>query len=164
MVPRIIALLSDRVPGSYRKIAAFTLSQMMHSAHHYEVAAPLIYSTLHLPFLQVSHPEAESAKLPLPSTALSNLLIFIANCDPSPELISNLISPIVPSLYSLHFYLSSQKTTDPQLKESVQGLLLTWGKIVDVAKAVDILWNLVKEGREQFWKVGLDGTIRLISE
>lgn len=133
-------------------------------APYYDVSTPIIYSTLHLPFLQVSHPTEESTKLPLPSTALSNLLIFIANCDPSPELISNLLSPIVPSLYSLFFYLSSQNTADPQLKESVQGLLLTWGKIVDTANATDILWTLVKEGRQQYWKVGLDGSIRLIPE
>ncbi|TEB30240.1 hypothetical protein FA13DRAFT_579051 [Coprinellus micaceus] len=165
VIPRIIALLSDRVPASFRKLAAFTLSQVLGRTFTYQsIAAPLVYSTLHLPFLRVSHPEDESAKLPLPSTALSNILIFISNCDPSPELISNLLSPIVPPLYSLSFYLGTQKTSDPQLKESVQGLLVTWGKIVDATKANDTLWALVREGQQQYWKASLDGSIRLVPE
>ncbi|KAF6762641.1 hypothetical protein DFP72DRAFT_876446 [Ephemerocybe angulata] len=164
-VPRIIQLLSERVPASYRKIAAFTLSQMLGSQktfQYQDVAAPFVYSTLHLPFLRLPTPEDKPQALP--STALSNLLILIANCDPSPELISNLLSPIIAPLYSLFFYLSSQKTTDPRLKESVQGLLVTWGKIVDPSRAVDLLWALIQEGQEQYWSASLDGTIRLIPE
>ena len=125
------------------------------------------HSILHQPFLQVSAVEnvnSKSSQIPLPSTALSNLVILISNCDPSPELISTLLSPIVHSLYSLLFHLSSQKTADPQLKESVQGLLVTWGKIVDASKALDLLWSLIQNGQRQYWETDLDGSIRLVPE
>jgi hypothetical protein len=133
-----------------------------------DVAAPIIHSILRQPFLQVSSVENVESKsshqIPLPSTALSNLVILISNCDPSPELISTLLSPIIHSLYSLLFHLSSQKTADPQLKESAQGLLLTWGKIVDASQALDLLWSLIQNGQRQYWEAELDGSIRLVPE
>lgn len=168
MIPRIIQLLSNAVPASYRKIAAFTLSQVMGSRagfQYQDIAAPMVYATLHRPFLQMGEGESQpSANEPIASTALSNILNLMANCDPSPELVSNLLSPIISPLYSLYFHLHSQKTADPQVKESVQGLLVTWGKIVDSSKAIDLLWSLIQNGEEFYWKVGLDGSITLIPQ
>jgi hypothetical protein len=46
----------------------------------------------------------------------------------------------------------------------VQGLLVTWGKIVDATKANDTLWALVREGQQQYWKASPDGSIRLVPE
>ena len=169
VTPRIIQLLSEKVPVSYRKIASFTLSQMLgsdSSFQHRTEAAPVVYSNLHLPFSKVSSddsPSTDPANAILPSTALSRLLSLVANCDPSPELISNLLTPVIAPLYSLFYHLGTQKAADPVLKESVQGLLLTWGKIVEGSKAVALFWELIQHGQPQYWSISLDGTVRLIS-
>jgi hypothetical protein len=93
------------------------------------------------------------------SVALSRLLVLIANCDPSPELITNLLTPIVAPLYSLLFHLSGQKTSDPRVKESVQGLLATWGKIVNAETAVNSLWGIVLQVDIIHWKIDMEGNI-----
>ncbi|TFK28768.1 hypothetical protein FA15DRAFT_633184 [Coprinopsis marcescibilis] len=150
IIPRIIQLLSDNLPGSYRKFGAFTLSQMLRTDKNLENqtnAVPVVCDTLHAPLLPGHYKRLSATYEPLTAqTALSRLIVLIANCDPSPEVISKLLSPIIPSLYSLLFHLASQKASDPQLKERIQGLLSTWGKIVDTPQAIHVLWLMIIEG------------------
>lgn len=161
-------LLSENAPPSYRKTAAFTISQMLGSDKsfaHSELASSIIFSTIHSPFNTRQPSSDDPLELPneqesqKASLSLSRLLILIANCDPSPKLITNLLSPIVASLYSLLFHLSNQKTSDPRLRENIQGLLSTWGKIVEAKVAVDILWDIVVQGEQTHWKTDLEGNI-----
>ncbi|EAU84761.2 hypothetical protein CC1G_00280 [Coprinopsis cinerea okayama7 len=171
VVPKILQLLADNTPASYRKIAAYTLSQMLGSDKtfvHREVASSVIFSTLHRPFTtpppiieNVGIVAQENPDLLRPSVALSRLLVLIANCDPSPEVISNLLEPIVPALYSLLFHLSTHRASDPRLKESVQGLLTTWGKIVDTVGAVGVFWVIIVQGQSLHWKTDLEGNFSL---
>jgi hypothetical protein len=95
-----------------------------------------------------------------PDVAINTLLTLISNADPSPPFISRLLSPIVPALYSLLYHLRNVKTSDPKLKESVHGMLLTWGKIVITNEGLKTLWCIMKGDQQTEWQIGLDGHIR----
>jgi hypothetical protein len=73
-----------------------------------------------------------------------------------------LLSPIAPTLYSLYHHVDKIKTSDPSLKESLRGLLVTWGKIVGQAEGLDIFWHiLINDG--DGWQVDLEGHIRKLA-
>jgi hypothetical protein len=146
-------------------------------ALHYSVKRSIILGLLHEPLQQV-HDELDGHDLQQleklsPATkihllwadaAIEVLLVLLLNADPSPSFISEILSPIVPSLYSLLYHLDKIKTSDPKLKESLHGMLLTWGKIVTGSEGLEILWSIVKDGQEGGWKIDLEGHIRLLSE
>lgn len=55
------------------------------------------------------------------------------------------------------------KTSDPALKESVKGLLTTWGRVVSVQEGVDMLWEIVcGEGGD--WDINASGGIQRIDK
>ncbi|KAF5393666.1 hypothetical protein D9757_000047 [Collybiopsis confluens] len=147
-VPRIMALLRDHLHPAYRRAAAFTLSEMLTGSR--SAAAKFILSELHHPFL---YPGSNV------TVALNDLAVLLANSDPSPQLVSSLLSPIVLSLYSLLFYLDSVRTSDPELRESARSLLVTWARIVSTGVAIDNLWSVFDEGPGQ-WQSDLKGNIQ----
>ncbi|KAJ3794052.1 hypothetical protein GGU11DRAFT_759476 [Lentinula aff. detonsa] len=137
VVPRIVDLLQERWHPAYRRAAAFALSQML--AVEDRIPAKIVLSLLHDPFLKGSDKPTDV------TTALSDLTILLTNSDPSPDLISSLLSPVVRPLYALLFHLDTIKTSDPELKEVVRGLLMTWSRIASTSEAVDILWSILDD-------------------
>jgi hypothetical protein len=86
-------------------------------------------------------------------------MAFIMHADPSPTVISTLLSPIMPCLYSLSAHMNRMKAADPLLKESVRGLLATWGRVVVSKECFDKLW-CVLEGAGGEWEIDIAGKIR----
>ena len=117
---------------------------------------------LHKPFLLLSAPVSEietpSTLILTPASALSTLTAFILHADPSPVLISSILTPIVASLYAINALVDEKKTADPVLKENVKGLLVTWGRVTMFEECLSNLWHIV-EGEGGQWKLGLGGGI-----
>ncbi|SJL02270.1 uncharacterized protein ARMOST_05596 [Armillaria ostoyae] len=180
IVPRIIMLLYNEAPASYKRAAAFTISRMLAtdgSSSHHEAARGIIMPLLHGPLLHVSTlsepnslvqpisplsqpgPSVSSSELN-PNTALTALSTLITNTDPVPTLIATLLSPVISSLYSLLEHLEHVRTSDPTTRETVRSMLETWGRVVEKDEGTRIIWNIVRnEGSDTGWKVDLEGRI-----
>lgn len=81
--------------------------------------------------------------------------------DPSPSLITDLLSPILPVLYSLHLHLESTKTSDPGTRESLHTSLLAWGRIVNTAEGVGV-FDRILAGERGYWELDLEHGIRKV--
>ncbi|KAH7879787.1 uncharacterized protein C8R40DRAFT_1035206 [Lentinula edodes] len=153
ILPRLIDLLQESRYPAYRRAAAFALSQML--AVKNGTAAQIILFRFHDLFLY-TRPDTEETDVTI---VLGNLTTVLTNSDPSPELISTLLSPIVRPLYGLLFHLDSIRTSDPELKEMVRGLLLTWSRITSSSEAIDTLWTIFDDEGGQ-WHTDLEGGVR----
>ncbi|KAF8076354.1 hypothetical protein FPV67DRAFT_413223 [Lyophyllum atratum] len=168
IIPKIIQLLLPQESATNKRAAAYVISRMLStdgSSPHQDLISNIILSILHRPLLSVPEeasdlgpPTSNLPSLPTPSVALSTLITLVSNADPSPTLISALLSPMTPTLYSLLYHMDTVKTTDPGLRESLRGLLITWAKIIGTSNGVDILWS-ISETDEQGWSVDLEGNI-----
>lgn len=162
-------LLSYKVPATYRRAASFAISRMLDSEFlHRPLVSSLVSPIIHLPIIHsssVDHSEGNqegphsAAAPPTPTTALSILAILLLNTDPSPIFITHVLSPVVPALYALIFHLDTMKASDPVLKESVKGLLATWGRVVETQDGVNSLWSVIRSERI-YWEVDISGNIR----
>ncbi|KAJ7095353.1 hypothetical protein B0H15DRAFT_775607 [Mycena belliarum] len=146
IVPRILELFSDRTPLAYKRAAAFSVARMLEMP-----ASSTVLSFLHPPLLSIQSTSP-------PRAALSTIMMLLTNSDPSPALISSVLSPIVSTLYSLLLYLDRVKTSDPSLKEMLRGLLGTWGRVVGATEALAVLWSVI-DGQGGEWQVDLEGQI-----
>ncbi|KAF5369873.1 hypothetical protein D9758_001077 [Tetrapyrgos nigripes] len=159
IIPRIIDLLKDDRHPAFKRAAAFALSQMLTEDN--SPTANAILTTLHGPILLGMNRENDTRNPTSDTTdvddTLGILTILIANSDPSPKFIQSLLSPIIVALYSHLFRLESVRTSDPSLKESARGLLLTWSKIASTAEAVEILWSIVESSES----ISIDSPERL---
>ncbi|GJE84525.1 RTP1-C1 domain-containing protein [Phanerochaete sordida] len=170
---QLLSILSaeDDTPLSHRRAAAFSLSRMLSSENEKDRASTLVsrllLPTLQRPFLEVtqgaflkSTGSASAADILriTPSQAIRTLQTLLSNTDPSPELISHLLTPIVPALYALLWALDSIKTSEPVLRTTVRGLLRTWGRLVDGAEGIATL-RLVVDGEGGEWRVDIAGEI-----
>lgn len=116
---------------------------------------------LHIPLLQLN-PKHE-ALIWTPEVTIQRLSTFVSNGDPSPTLISSLLTPVVAALYALYEHLRVIKTSDPALKQSVVGLLTTWGRLVEFNTGVNSLWSVISSPRPQYtWITVPDTGIQLI--
>ncbi|KZV65023.1 hypothetical protein PENSPDRAFT_745220 [Peniophora sp. CONT] len=157
IIPRLLALMGGEALPAHRRAAAFALSRMLTSGG---VAASIVVPLLHAPFLRNTMLDDGTPELHTsPTTALSLLQTLLANTDPSPTLISVLLSPIVPALYAILGALEKLKASDPAQKEGARGLLLTWGRVVGQDEAVALLWSCV-EDRGGYWEADVAGNIK----
>jgi hypothetical protein len=99
----------------------------------------------------------------MPERALQTLTVLLANVDPSPALVSLLLSNIAVPLYALLSELDHIKTSDPELKETLRGLLATWGRLVNASDGVTILWAIV-QGDGGFWQASMTGEISRVEK
>jgi len=166
VIPRLIELLSPRAkaPSAYIRAASFTLSRMITvegSSRHHTLVSGILLSFLHDPMLRATSDTilVEKSKTLPPAEAIHVIQTFLTNTDPAPTLVSTTLSPIATSLYALLGALALLKTSDPALRESVRGLLLTWGRVVPVDEAVAILWACI-EGQGGDWTVDIAGNVR----
>ena len=158
-------LLSNGAPPTYRRAASFSISRMLDAGFlHRPLVSSLVSPIIHRPILhgskvdssQDGHPPAAP---PTPTTALSMLTILLLNTDPSPAFITSVLSPVVAALYALIFHLDITKASDPILKESVKGLLATWGHVVEMQDGVSTLWSVIRSERI-YWEVDFSGNVK----
>ncbi|KAF8138702.1 hypothetical protein EV363DRAFT_1521850 [Boletus edulis] len=161
IIPRLMELLSNGVPASYRRAAAFSISRMLDAEFsHRPLVSSLVSSIIHRPIIHGpkvdSMPDEHSsaATSPTPMTALSMLSILLLNTDPSPAFITDVLSPVVPALYALIFHLDTVKASDPVLKDSVNALLATWGRVVGTQDGLNTLWSVIRSERI-YWEVDI---------
>lgn len=153
------------MPAAYRRAAAFTLSKLLGNLDQISKAvSKIIISELHAPLLFITRtdengeenqPTVMKSHLVHPSKALRRLIILLSNLDPAPHIIAQILSPIIPVLYSLLYYLDNIKTADPTLREDICSTLTTWGKLVSSDEGVAIIWYLVEGGKPE-WKMDLE--------
>lgn len=158
------------MPSAHKRAAAFTLSRFLGSEANQKsnIASRILLPMLQRPFLQVTRQSSEfiqdsTSQEFSPSKALSTIQTLLINTDPSPTLISSLLTPIIPSLYSLLSTLEEHRTSDPALKMTVSGLLSTWGRLVGTEEGIASIW-LVIEGEGGYWKVDVAGEVTRIEE
>ncbi|KAI0036174.1 hypothetical protein K488DRAFT_41568 [Vararia minispora EC-137] len=155
IIPRLLSLLRDGVPPAYRRASAFSVSRILTSS---TVAKASLLPLLHDAFLRPTAPVYEGVNHS-PNDVLSTLRILITNTDPSPALISFVLSPVIPSLYAILAGLDHLKVSDPSNKESIRGMLLTWGHVVGVEEAVAVLWACVTD-QGGTWGADVSGAIK----
>ncbi|KAF8915866.1 hypothetical protein CPB85DRAFT_1217291 [Mucidula mucida] len=160
IVPKILELLSSSSPEDkgttpYKRPAAFAISRMLTTDAHDGAAKAIIIPLLKDPFHVIS---SRTTSFAAPDCLLI-LTMLITNTDPSPTLISTLLSPSVPALYSLQQYLEQKKASDPSVLERVRGLLQTWARVVETSECVGILWSIVVGGEQDGWHTDLEGNI-----
>lgn len=169
IIPRILAFLRTGEvtrPDSHVKAAAYCLSRMLvdEGFPYRQVASTEILPLIHAPLLRTSTMSLQGSgtleddNVMHPQDALAMLIKLLTNTDPSPSLISTLISPILPALYSLKEHVS-RKLVDPSLQQSLHGLLVTWGRIIDPSDGINTLWKII-EGDDLGWEVDVAGKIR----
>jgi hypothetical protein len=124
-------------------------------------ASETVLRLLHEPLLTTTPLPGESTHTALPSDALRRLTVLLANINPSPNAIVSLLAPLVTSLYSLLLHLDKIKTSDPELKENLRNILLTWGRITTTIDGVHLLWKIIT-GDRGFWKITVAGDIMRI--
>lgn len=153
------------IPPNYRRASGFTLSRIL-AGNSDNASLPTLASdileVLHRPLLHsladkgLVKPSIEHEMTA--SVALTTLQALLLNTDPSPTIISSLLTPIIPSIYSLSSHLFKIKTSSPSLKETVTGFLTTWGRTVTQSEGVNTLWSIISgEGGE--WKSNIEGEI-----
>lgn len=171
VIPRLIELLTPRAKASpaYIRATSFTLSRMITaegSPRHHTLVSRTLFNMLHDPVLHIT-PDSQSTgtnTTPFsPLEAIDIVQTFLTNTDPAPTLVSTTLSPIATSLYALLGTLARVKTSDPTLRESVRGLLLTWGRVVPVEEAVAILWAYI-DGQGGDWTVDTSGSVRRVEK
>ncbi|KAI0092021.1 hypothetical protein BDY19DRAFT_983564 [Irpex rosettiformis] len=172
ILPQLLSLLSTSfdVPAIQRRVAAFTLSQLLSSeenTHHADVSRillpllqkPLLETSEHCLLSQDDTPKPQSTFSPLES--LDILQTFLANTDPSPTLISGIMTPVIPAIYTVSYSLDKIKSADPSLKATLSGLLETWGRLIGDTEGVATLW-LIVDGEGGEWQVDIAGEIRRV--
>lgn len=170
VVPRILALLlpsSSQTPSSHKRAAAFTLSRMLSASfQHHAITSGILLPLLHEPFLSPTTADDTPATPPdqsvahlTPVESLKTLQTFLLHADPSPTELSTLLTPIAPEMYTLVSLCHSNKTADPSIRESLNGLLNTWGRIVSSSDVIDGLWRVAGESNGN-WELGLEGFVR----
>ncbi|KAK1224380.1 hypothetical protein PQX77_012676 [Marasmius sp. AFHP31] len=130
------------------------------------VARETILAILHSPFLHPKssdNPQEEPGSTTSTTNPITTLSILLANLDPSPQLISSLLAPILSPLYALLYHLDSFKIADPTIREAIRDMLLTWFRVSSATEAVAILLFVLSDQHGRL-KIGLDGEIRRVDE
>lgn len=131
---------------------------------HHALVSSILFSLLHNPVLLIM-PEIpfEEVTMLSPVEAIQIIQTFLTNTDPAPTLVSTILSPIATSLYALLSTLQRMKTADPTLRESVRGLLFSWGRVVPAEEAIAILWACV-DGQGGDWTFDPAGNVRRVEK
>ncbi|OCH90959.1 hypothetical protein OBBRIDRAFT_558927 [Obba rivulosa] len=178
IVPRLLFSLSDgktSVPPVHRRAVAFTLSRILatEEANPEGVVSSILLPLLHRPFLHAEMVDADPSSSAARSvTGVEDLTVsasletmqnLLTNMDPSPSQITRLLTPIVPSLYSISYHLDTTKTSDPAQRETVKSFLATWGRIVGFSEGQGTLW-LIIGGSGGDWRSDIAGNIKRVQE
>ena len=159
VIPQLLHLLGAFpeeiiVPPAHRRAAAFVISQLLNPKFKYaQVTRPLVLRRIHLPLLPINIESSTRIDETLPSAydALRMLIALLIRMDPSPPLISILVSPVVSSLFGILEHLSDQRTADPELREGVRGAILAWARVVPAKVLVDRLSATIEQLQRERW-------------
>lgn len=155
IIPQLVSLLAngpDTAPQTYRRAAAFSISRLLaEGSKHREESLGILLPRVHQPFL------AESEQ-PGTTDCILTLQTILTNTDPSPTLLSTVFTPIASALYAILECLDSKKTADPDLRETVKGLLGTWSRIVSAQQVERVCWSII-EGEGGYWKIDIAGEV-----
>ena len=171
---QLLGVLSadEEVPPAHQRAAAFSLSRMMSEDKIHGFATRIVLSALHRPLLEVTvlplRDQDTSSRLTsgitlTPSETIRTLQALLTNTDPSPTLVSSLLTPVIAPLYGLLYALDSVKTSDPAQKTTVRGILRTWGRLADTVEGMAILWSIV-DGEGGEWRVSILGDISRVEQ
>ncbi|KAI0058878.1 hypothetical protein BV25DRAFT_1829628 [Artomyces pyxidatus] len=167
IVPRLLTFMTPGadVPPAYVRAAAFSLSRMIStdgSSPNHALVSSILLPLLHGPFLHITRTGDDDISADTtPVVALQTLQIFLTNTDPSPTIISSILSPIVAALYAMFSAFERLKTIDPSLKEGVRGLLVTWGRVIAAEEGIAVLWACI-EGQGGDWVVDIAGSVKRV--
>ncbi|KAF5321604.1 hypothetical protein D9619_000281 [Psilocybe cf. subviscida] len=155
---QICKILVSEAQVAYRRAAAFAVYRAVvpqndKAGPHQAIARAIVLSMLQQPFLDPSESSLSA------TDALWLLTILISNTEPSPTFISLVLSPLISALYGVSYDLDQRRTSAPQVKESIIGLLKAWGKIIDDGEGTDVLWHIIEGGKEWEWSVDLEGNL-----
>ncbi|KAI0650280.1 hypothetical protein C8Q79DRAFT_1063233 [Trametes meyenii] len=162
IVPRIVVLLGideRSLPAAHRRALAFSLSRMLTdegNAQMKRITVDIVFPMLHDPIL---HGTGDIS----PVVSLKTIQVLLTNTDPSPYLISVLLTPIVPSLYALYACLEEAKASDPVLRETVKGFLATWGRLINSEEVIKTIRKII-EGEGGDWRVDVAGEFSLLEK
>jgi len=96
------------------------------------------------------------------SQSLEKLSILLMHTDPSPVLLSTLLSAIFPAMYAALFCLDNKSTSDPLVSEGLRSILETWGRLVTFEEATSGLWFVINdEGGE--WEFDVAGELKRVT-
>ena len=157
LVPQLTSESSSQShPPSHRRAAAFSLSRYLTSKGRSGERNTLV-SIVHRPFQARSQKFELNSRLAALSieAALTALTSLIANTDPSPVLISSLLSPIIPQLYTLMEHVEGLRASDPYVVQLCRNTFITWGKIISLDEGVEVLWSIVR-GYGGTWRMERD--------
>ncbi|KAF4619552.1 hypothetical protein D9613_005233 [Agrocybe pediades] len=160
--PRVIKTLVMDNRVSFKRATAFTIYRAIipqNVSQKPSSNAEFVLNVFQRPFLDFTDPEMfqEKKYLLRPDEALSALTVLLSNTEPSPLLLSRLLTPIISELYLLSYDIDQVKTADPSLKESINDLLLSWGKIIDRDEGSQALWAIIEGGKAGQWHFNLEG-------
>ncbi|CDO71360.1 hypothetical protein BN946_scf184908.g118 [Trametes cinnabarina] len=162
IVPRMLTLLGVEeraLPPAHRRGIAFSLSRMLtndENVRTQDVVAGIVFPFIHDPILRGSGDIT-------PTTSLKTIQVLLTNTDPSPHLISALLTPIVPSLYAMYACLEEAKVADPVLRETIVGFLSTWGRLVNSEEVLRTIWRIIdKQGSD--WRVDIAGELSKVDD
>ena len=183
--------MSERTPPAHKRAASFALARIAITSSEGKNAEQsiryhVLKQCLHRPFKRLPLPRHETLPVPeervslsdshpsfrsliereaiqlTPTDAIYTISTIVINADPLPELLSALLGPIIPQLYTLDEHLRNQAAADPALRETISGLLATWARAASTEEVVDRLWDLVdKEASTMEWRVDDDGELRV---
>jgi hypothetical protein len=158
----LLASGQDTVPPTYRRAAAFSISRLLAEGSEYRgETLDILLPQVHQPLRVIkSYPRDDIPESVRPDTirCISTLQNILTNTDPSPSLLSTVFTSIASALYAIHVCLDSKKTVDPGLRDTVEGLLGTWSRIVSTQEVEQVCWNII-EGEGGYWKVDIAGEI-----
>ena len=179
MIQRMLLILSSdtrALPPTHRRAIAFSLSRMLGSGDFPEMrsaASRVAFAMLHDPILLgwllyitcysvCSLYPIGTGELS-PAATLRTIEVLLTNTDPSPDFVSSLLAPIVPSLYALYAHLESTRLSDPLMRETVKGFLDTWGRLVGASEVLGVLQSII-DGEGGNWRVDVAGEPRRAEE
>lgn len=79
--------------------------------------------------------------------ALSILLPLLTSTPPTSTIVSAIITPILPQLFSLAVHLTSSRTADPLTRQELQDVLRAWARLADRDVVVKGIWGILTSGR-----------------
>ena len=135
------------------------------NARYHSLVSGILLSLLHDPIFLIT-PDlstSEETKALTSVEAIQVILTYLTNTDPAPNIVSTVLSPIATSLYALLGTLAHVKTADPTLRESVRGLLVTWGRVVPTEEVVAILWACV-DGQGGEWAIDIARGVKRVEK
>ena len=161
-------------PVAITKAACFVLSQLVDKFS--DEIESIVYPLLHSAFVPAKYAQSNEPTIdvdpealdPVISSAselfrkLSFLSMILLHSPPSPNLLPFLLSPILPSLFSLSSYLVETKA-DSLMLEEVVVILETWGKAVPIADAIRGMVKVVEvvEQGDEFGSLAGEETERV---